>query len=390
MTTSITFENGTLIAAVRRLDKIAPRKGEAFDKAQGIVFDLDPTKSTWGLITRVTNLDIYYMEWLNYVEMTGDPTRWRFSAALLSPIISKLPAGSGKTTTFTELPPTPGSIARKIEVKSGRIKANLLLLDHTYYPEWSAFSPSLTMPVESLGARIEQVAWAAAKGSGEDAAAITGLRFDGESLVATDRYRLASVPMPVEHLGREVVVPISLVGSMIKDMGECRIGVEGEQLLIVPNDFTQMRCIMLGAQYPPVSRVMLRDHPNSFKVAKTDLIESIARVGALGSGSRQPILQMWVGQGELALVIEDDNGINKIMEVIDLGEQADHTRCLVNMKPQNIVDALVAAPGEVVTIFYDPSNDRKLVRITGAHGFEAWCAPINPAAREAASSGPGA
>lgn len=378
MSTSITFENGTLIAAVKRLDKIAPRKGEAFDKAQGIVFDIDPSKESWGLVARSTNLEVYYMEWLNYVEMTGDPTRWRFAAALLAPLVSKLPAGSGKTTTFTEMPQAQGSIGRKVEVKSGRIKANLLLLDDTYYPDWSAFSPESTLPVESLGARIEQVAWAAKKGGMTEI--LSGLRFNGESLVATDRYRLVSVPLAAPHLGQDVVVPISLVGSIIKDMGECRIGIDGDQLLIIPNDFTQIRCLMMGDKYPPIERVMVRDQPNSVHLNKEEVAEVIGRVLTLASGSRQPMLQMYLGKSQLILVVEDADGINKILETVSLPEgEADHDRVIIYMNPGNFTEALVAAPGAVLTMHYNPAAPSKAVRIQGAHDFEAWCVPLDPA-----------
>jgi hypothetical protein len=54
------FENATIADSIAKASRVAPTKGEAFDKASGILMTLDPEEKTVTL--RSTNLMVFYLE----------------------------------------------------------------------------------------------------------------------------------------------------------------------------------------------------------------------------------------------------------------------------------------------------------------------------------------
>lgn len=367
MPTEIVFENAALAEVVKRADKVTPKKGEAFDKASGIVFDINPG-AEWGTRVLATNLSTYYMEWVNHIEVSGDPVRWRVNSIMLVSIITKLPIGTGATVKFSQL----GNI---LLIQSGRFKAKLGLISDEYYPIWEPFDPGQTAPVKDLGSRIEQAAWAVAKtGSGE---AISGLRFDGKTIAATDRYRLVSVPCEAPHITKSTVVPASILGPLVRQMGDTNVGIIGNHMVFMPNEYTQIKCSIYEAKYPNVERVMAVDHTESIKVDRTSFIEAIARVSTLAVG-RIPKLQLYIGNEEVVFHMEDEDGRDKTQDSIALDGQAIHDRIEISITPTSLTEAMTASPNSSIEIFYDVSNPRKIIRIDGGSGYQAWVVPRSP------------
>ena len=56
--TTIVFENAILADAVNKAARVSPTKGAAFDKAAGIVFDVEPQKRT--AFVRSTDLEVSF------------------------------------------------------------------------------------------------------------------------------------------------------------------------------------------------------------------------------------------------------------------------------------------------------------------------------------------
>jgi DNA polymerase III sliding clamp (beta) subunit (PCNA family) len=365
VTTSVTFENAAFAEIIKRADRITPKKGEAFDKASGIVLDIDPSQE-WGVTVRATNLEVYYTEWATALGIEGDKVTWRLSAPMLVAMITKLPIGTGKTVTLT-------NVEGMLQITSGRFRAKIALLDPQYYPRWNAFDPSGTAPVADLGARIEQVAWACAKNSPGEA--ISGIRFNGETLATTDRYRLASVPCPAPHLRDELVVPASVIAPLIKQMGDTNVGIVGNHLVFMPNEYTQIMCVIYEGKFPKIERVMAKDHPESIKVDKGRFIDFIGRVVTANQRERMPELAVFIGQEEVAFYMEDGDGRDSAGDVMEIPGQATHERFKFLITPSSLVDALTAAPNGVIDLHYDPANRMKVLRIDGGSGYESWVVP---------------
>lgn len=362
--TSVVFENAALSEAIKRVSKVAPKSGEAFDKASGIVIEVNPD---WEMaLIKATNLQIYYSEWVTRVSGDGPAMKWRVGSEIFAQIITKLPIGSGKTVTITEKD-------NKLQISSGRFRASIGIIRAGYYPDWNQFDPEGTQPVMELGTKIEQVQWAASKGGVSDLS--SGIRFNGSTIVANDKYRLACVQCDAPHLPGEVTIPPSILASLVSPTGPTKMGIAGDQLFLVPNDYTQIRCITYAGDYPKVENVMHRDHPNVIEIERGPFLEAVNRVSSADTKNRMPELSIYLGNEEISLFMEDTSGGDKTIDQINYPGQATHDLFRIFIAPASIVDALTASPTDKVKLHYDATNKMKILRVEGGNGYESWIVP---------------
>lgn len=364
--TKITFETATFADVIKKAAKVAPTKGNAFDKAAGLVLEIDPGNS---VIVRATDLNIFSMEWVDYVEAEGPAVTWRVPSALFAQVMSSLPIGSGKHVTLE------GKLDKDrpfLFLSSGRTRAkfNLMSLDH--YPPWYPFDPSDLIKAENLGGRIAQVEWAAAKADATPQ--IQGVHFDGERCIATDRYKLACADLRIPDLAEPVTVPAGILGQILKQTGEVMIGIDENQLLLMPDESTQIRAILYGGEYPKVDRVMRRDQPNVLKVKKAPLLEVMTRASNFAGNDRFPALKLFIGREEIAVMMENSE-IGLLGDVCEVPGYAQHDRRQVVFTSRNILDAVSYAPNEEIEIHYDESKMDNIMYVNGGSGFEAWVVP---------------
>lgn len=363
--TRAVFETATFAAAIKDAEKVAPRKGQAFDKAAGILIELDPTQGT--VVVRSTNTDLYHMAWIDTVELEGDPVTWRVPSQLFSGVMGSLPIGSGKQVEFID---KVEGHARSLAMTSGRTKCKFMLIDHEYFPQWGAFDPDGLFPARDLGGRIAQVEWAAAKTE----VPLAGVHLDGEYAICTDRYRLARVPLSIPDLPEPITVPAGIIGGILKQTGEVQIGVEGDTLLIMPDEHTQIRSIIYGNKYPNAKRIMKTDYPKFVKTKKNDLLEVINRSLNFQGSNRTPTLRVFFGNEEIACMMSDAE-IGLIGDVVETPGYCDHDRVEIKFTPQNLVSALNASPNDEVNIGYDPDKPTGILYINGGSGYDAWVMP---------------
>lgn len=359
MTTAI-FETATIADSVKKAARVAPAKGQAFDKAAGVILDVSSDVT----VVRATNLEIFFMEWVDSISVEGDRAVWRLPAGLLAAVLGSLPIGSGKQVEFRQ----DGNL---LHISSGRTKARFNLMDVAYYPIWTAFDPDNLVKAPDLGGRLGLVSWAAS-GNAADVP-WNGVHLDGELAVATDRYRLACVPLAVPGLVQPVTVPGGLLASVLKQTGEVDITVEGQQLLLMPDEHSQVRAVCYAQEYPPVQKIMRRDQPSELKISKSALVEMIGRALNFAGSDRTPTLRLFIGQEEVAVMMAN-NEIGFLGDVIDVAGYATHKRCEYKFTPKNLMDALTTAPNDEVMIHYD-SEKKGVIRIDGGSGYEAWIAP---------------
>lgn len=367
MNTKVVFETATFADAIKKADRVAPKKGHAFDKAAGIVIEVNPNGPEL-VIVRATNLDVFSMEWVNILEWEGDEKVWRMPA-LFAQVIASLPIGSGKTLTLED-------DGRQVHLKSGRTKARFFPLDASYFPEWEAFDPDSMFPVQDLGGRLQQVEWAASKAE----VPINGVYIDGQYAVATDRYRLAAVPLGIPDLEEPITVPAGLLGQALKQSGEVQIGVENGMLQIMPDEHTQIKCVIYSEAYPNVNGIMSRELPDRITVNKTPLLEIMQRATNFATGDRIPSLKVFFGKEKVAVMMNNEE-IGLLGDSIEIPGQAQHDLVEIKFTPKNIMDAISQAPNEQIDIDYDQNKTLNLVAIDGGSGYRAWVVPradLNP------------
>lgn len=363
MSTSIVFESGNIIDSVKKLAQIAPGKsGAAFDKAAGLLIQVTPDDEV-KCLARATNLDIFYSEVVGCIEASGPDALWRLPSAQLAGVLSGLPIKSGNTVKFEQKD-------NKIHITSGRMRMVLNRMDETYYPSWDMFDPDSMSEVNGLGGKISMVEWAAAAGTGPPFGAIY---LDGENIVATDRYKLVVAPLKVD-LDAPVMVPQGL-GVSLRQMGDIKMKVANGKLLIMPDDYTQIECILYDGDYAPWSMIARTDYETSVEVDKAMLMDIISRANQFAGSNRMPTVEMYFGKQEIAAMMTNDE-IGLLGDVIAVPGQLDHPRVTFKFQPKYLTECLSKAPSSRVKLHYDQSNTRRPVYIDGGSGYQAWVIPL--------------
>jgi DNA polymerase III sliding clamp (beta) subunit (PCNA family) len=367
MTTSVTFEAGTIADSMKKAARVAPSKvGSAFDKAAGIVIDLDPTGPA-PVIVRATDTELFLLESLDSIKCEGTPARWRLPSMVLANVLGSLPATAGKTVTFTMDEKTPNQIV----ISSGRMRVRLNRIDSKYYPEWDPFDATGLTNAPNFGANITRIEWAASKAGPPP---LNGIRLDGEHLITTDQYRIARVPCRLDLPAGPVTILAGGIGSLIKPMGDVLIGAAGYLFYVMPDDYTQITTTLIGGNYPNVEKVMGMPFEQEVKVSKNALIQLIQNAGNFAGSDRFPILTLFFGREELAGMMANSE-VGLFGDVLELAGQMDHKRVQIKFTPKNILDALNNAPSDMITIKYNPSATNKPICIDDPAGYQVWIAP---------------
>ncbi len=370
--TKVVFETATLADAIKKADRVAPTKGTAFDKAAGIVLTIDPGTS---LVTvRATDLRVYSMEWVTALSVAGDEqVEWRVPSKLFATVLNGLPIGTGKEVTLEEI--TNGR-NRFVQLTSGRTRAKFNLMVTDYYPVWDVFDPADLFECDDMGGRIAMVEWAAAKDAEPP---LSGVHFTGTHVKATDQYKLTSAPLQMSTFIEPFTVPAGILGQILKQTGEVRIGLSQEGMLqIMPEPTVQIKAIVFGVEYPTagIGRIeaLGRALPNRVKVHKEPLLEIMRRASAFSGNERFPVLRVFFGKEEIAVMM-DTKEVGVLADMMDVPGYCDHPRIETRFGPDNIIGAIEHIPNDVLTIGYDKDNPKAPFYIDGGSGYEAWIMP---------------
>jgi DNA polymerase III sliding clamp (beta) subunit (PCNA family) len=357
--TIVTFENAALADAIKKAERVAPSRGSAFDKAAGIVIEA----SDQVVCIRATDTTIYYTEWIGHESFDGDPVRWRIPSKLLAQVVTNLPIGTGKSVSIEQ-------DGNKLTVKSGRIKARLPLMEMDHFPQWQPFPTNDLKATPDVGGKLAMVEWAAAK---DNQPPWAGIYLDGTWAIACDKYRLARTPLSIPQLDSPIIVPSNILSGLIRQTGEIQVGSEGNNLLIMPDDHTQITTVLFESEYPTLDRLINTEYPCEFTVRKAHFLEVANRVRGIVQADRMAGLQMLVGKEEVVLAMQDADAA--LMDVIDIPGEGLHDRAKIMFAPANLIEAVDKAPSEQIKIAYDPANTTsKVIRIDGGSGYNAWIA----------------
>lgn len=364
--TKVVFETAAIADAVRKAAKVAPSKGSAFDKASGIVIEINIDEGEYSCVVRSTDLIVFYSEWVTIAEASGDTAKWRVPSDLLAGVIGSIPAKT-KTVTLEEKDAERGRI---LHLTAGKMRAKFILNETSYYPEWGIFDPECLFPVENFIRKLSLVDWACDK-----TPPLSGVYLDGKGAVGTDKYKLVHVDLPVpgDVLSEPVAVPTRTLVSVLGDKTpEVQLAVDETEILLMPDEFTQIRVVLLAEEFPSVERAMRRDHPDSIRLKKSSIIDMINRALHFVGGDRQPTLKVYIGKSEVAVFMNNQE-IGLLGDILDV-DGAEHERVTFNVNPNNLAQAIERSPSDEVTLHYDHENTLMSLRIEGP-SYEAWVLP---------------
>jgi DNA polymerase III sliding clamp (beta) subunit (PCNA family) len=364
----VTFENATIRDVIGKAARIAPSKGAAMDKAAGIHIEVDP--NTEQVIVRSTNLEVTYMEVADTLSIEPGSAlgsvEWRLPSAVIDGICSKLPIASGKSVTIDD---EGGDSA--VKIVSGRMRATVRLIDTSYYPTWEPFDESSLEVVNDFAKRINLVSWAVAK-TGDPP--LIGVHLTGTHVAATDHYKVAIAPLEAGPIYKPVTIPAAVFTTLGKNLGDVRIGMEDQHLLIMPDNATQIRTVVYGNEYPPVLNVFKRNEDTAVTFRRQGLLEIIERAMVMGQRDRTPLLKMIVGLEEIAVMMTDKE-LGLLGDVVEVPGYAQHDRLTICFTPDNLVASITNAPNDEITLHYMKDNPLKPVRVDGGSGYEVLIMP---------------
>lgn len=358
--TKVMFETAGLADALKEAGAIAPNRGEAFDKAAGIVLDVQREQ----VVVMATDLRLQYMQWVTPLAVDGPPVKWRLPAKVFVDVVTKLPMTSSTRLALQQ----QGNI---IKFTHGKKRGQFNLIDIDAYPFWMPFDPDGLTEVPDMATRIGQVEWAA---STKTNVPFTGVHFTGEIVVATDRYKFATAPLKIADLAEPVTVPARMLNSIIKPTDLVMLRATENELLLMPDQHTQVRSVIYGVEYPNISGITKRERPVYVKVQKAMLLDTMQITSSFIASERVPTMRFFFGQEEIAVMMANQE-VGHLGDVLDVPGQATHPRVEIKFDPKNIMDALEHCATQEVTLGYDPGRPAGALYINAGEGCEFWIAP---------------
>lgn len=362
------FYVATLAAAIERANRVAPIKGTAYDKAAGIQMRI---KTDGSVEVLSTDLEVYYREQVKDVVEVGDEdVVWRFPSGLLAGLVGSLPLS--KEVTFSE----DKNNSDIIRIYCGKKRAKLRLMVGNIFPEWDRVDSNDLKPVDGFGSKVGQVAWA----TDAQAAPFTGVNFTGEKAIATDRYKLALVPltMPVEE---SVTVPMGVLAPILKNIpGEMRIGAVENELLLTIGEEIEVRCMIYEQEYPDLSKPLRDNFTHVARIPRERLHETINGMLVLVKNERYPVMNFTFDFAENTLLIHMSvPEVGEMEDVIEIqGKQGDG-QFEVLFTPDYVMRALDAGTSEWMSwkMGPDPAGKNGMTLLSESD-YEAWVMPRAP------------
>lgn len=368
--TRVVFETATIQDALKKAEKVAPSRGEAFDKAAGI--KLTVMADSDQVMVQATNLEVFYTEWISTVSIDlpdgVEEVEWRAPSRTVAALVGSFPIGSGREVTFDQ----PGS-GRTLKISSGRTRGSFQLIDVTMYPQWDIFDPDDLIEVEDFTARLAQVEWAC---SDDAESSFNGVNLTGDYAQACDRYRAARVPLKIDAatawpFASDVTIPSRILTQVMRATGTVQMGCTPTELLVMPNEGVQMRARLFGQEYLSLEKIVGTEYDHRIVCRKTGLLEILNRAMLAAGADRFPSMQIFVGKGEIAAMMSDGSE-GMIGDILPVPGYAEHDRATLTFTPRNLIDAIDKCPSEQLTFSYDPSNPLKIIKIDDGAGYEAW------------------
>lgn len=371
--TKVVFEVAALASALGNAAKVAPTRGDSFEKAAGIMLDITAEEC----IVMATDTLVRYSTWLTPDFFEGDSKQvsWRLPSRIFADLVGKLRSVRYKTLTL-EQPPGQGHIV----LSHGATKATFMLMDDEKYPRWHPFSPDDMSEVTGLAKAVSMVLPCVAK-SGEPP--LVGVYLDGEQVIATDRYKFAMSPCQVP-VKEPIVIPPAAITSVLKNNDIIKMRVEGSQVYIMPDEYTQISLTAYGVDYPPIQKILRRDWPVTSEIPKQGLMDTIDLVSTMTGSDRMPVLICIFGKQQVAVMVANEE-VGRVGHVLDTPEAFEMpVRVEKRFNPENLLPALNGVIGEKLTIGFDPENKSLPIYFRGGEGVEFWVAPRQKMATDAA------
>lgn len=362
----LTLEVATFTDSVNKANRIAPNKGIPFDRAAGVVLEVDPTQPDIAII-KSTDLQMTFRQEITTLDVGDEPIYWRLPSALLASIMNTLPMTTGSTIVLAEKEKPDGYVY----FKSGKTKAKLRCITGDY-PLIDHLEPGTLQPAMNFARRMAQVAWACDKNR---SSVLGGIHIDGTHLYGCDRASMAMVPCVVP-LAAPITAPLAELSALIKNTSEVALRATDTHLMLMPDPHTQMSSVLYADGYPNIRAIVERDqYTLHFDVDVAALTSALERMLILVKVERYPTTTIEVDDGVMRLEMEVDQ-VGKIDDEVEIvgGVPAGTDPFRITFTPTAVLSALQASGRPKVTFSLGPTPLSQ-VRIKDDNDFVAITMP---------------
>jgi DNA polymerase III sliding clamp (beta) subunit (PCNA family) len=363
MASQVVFETATLVDAIAKAARIAPKKGEALDMSAGIVINVEQD-NCW---IASTDLQSTFRQKLHAIKVENAAV-WRVPSQLFSGFCSALPLGSGSQTTIIDKGDS------FLYVKCGKAAAKFIQIPTESYP-WelvAEFDPTPLVHAPGLAARLSSVSWAADRG--KTGSVLSGVHISGDHLVATDSYKMAVIECKVP-VAEPVTSPLTDLSALIKNAGQVSVASNGAgRLLLVTDQDTQATSILFADQKYPNYNNMLSlaaGLPFTISFQKSELENALSRLLAMVSGEDYPRVSLKFNAGDIEIRTNIE-GVGETFDSISCERVAGSDPWVspsveLAVNPHFVMNAIAATRDPILELKY--ATGSKPIAIFGSDGY---------------------
>ncbi len=273
----VTYSPKDLTRAFDLCNRVAPTaKGGAWDKAAGMVMDIEPSGRTTLLATDIDTAVHVVIDAEAITDAPEETTRWRMSSLFLAPFIKKLSKpivvehdGRRNALTF----------------KSGTSKLLVPLMDASEYPD--LHMPSGAAPVDgaNLVSLSERVMWACDGNGKASGSALSGLHADGVNIVGCRHEGMGVLDVPLDIEG-PITFPAQELIGLVKGFSDIRISADDTKVFLWLSDTDWVSSSLILAPYPAYGKLRRDTYASSVKVNRSALIDCLDRMAIVAAQDR--------------------------------------------------------------------------------------------------------
>jgi len=356
----------TLHDALQKAKNVAPTKGNAFDRAQGIHL----TFVTDGIEVRATNLEMTYWQLVPAATSVENGWEMRLPSGLLSAFVAGIPMAS-ESDRLRFLIDTANPRSVTVQFGNKKLKAKMATIMGEY-PQFAPIDVDEMKDAQELASKLEMVAWAADDQGG----VLSGTYIDGEYLVSMTTKMAARAHCVIDAEEAVVAIMRPLV-PLIKLGTTIRMKVLENKLVIALDEASQVTSTVILQPYPVhgLEQLGKLPHDSGFTVGKQRFIDGLTRLLVAVRNDRLPRCSVNILDGQLHMSLRSDSG--EIEDACIVSDQTWTVQKDLLFNPTWLIDALESFNSSTVKVRYMENNSKSPLHLTTPDGeYETWVMPM--------------
>lgn len=273
----VTYLAKDLIHAFDLCNRVAPTaKGGAWDKAAGMIMDIDSAGHTTLLATDIDTAVHVEIDATDIKDAPEEGIRWRMSSLFLAPFVKKL-----------SKPITVEADGRRnaLTFRSGTSKLLVPLMDAAEYPDLHMPSGSAPVDGANLVALSERVMWACDANGKTSGSALSGLHADGNNIVGARHEGMGVLEVPLEITSPITFQAQELMG-LVKGFSDIRISADDSKVFLWLSDTDWVSSSLILAPYPAYEKLRRSNYADTVTVPRASLMDCLDRMAIVASQDR--------------------------------------------------------------------------------------------------------